>query len=128
MSGEELVNPPREELAHITLRVWSNAQRMREEAYRADRAIDERHYTSGALEGQIRTFARYIIDLTDEAERYRAVAHAAWHLMDDSGEADATDDNGAPFYEHFGVDHQRLSDALDALEATGWDAHPEVAS
>lgn len=55
----------------------------------------------------------------------QAVAHAAWHLMDDSGEMETTDDNGRSDYQHMGLDHQKLSDALDALEALGWDVHPE---
>lgn len=49
------------------------------------------------------------------------VAHRAWHLLDDSGELDTTDDNGVTDFMHSGLDHQRLGDALDALEALGWD-------
>lgn len=48
------------------------------------------------------------------------VVHAAWHLMDDSGE---TDDPG--LFVHDGVRHERLHAALDALEASGWRAHPD---
>lgn len=59
-------------------------------------------------------------------EALLAVAHAAWHLMDDSGELDTTDDAGRRDYMHMGLNHERLSTALDALEATGWDAHPEL--
>jgi len=55
-----------------------------------------------------------------------AVAHAAWHLMDDSGELAEEDMEGFHGdYVHLKLDHQKLSDALDRLEATGWDAHPE---
>lgn len=54
------------------------------------------------------------------------VAHAAWHLADDSGELDTQDmPDFHGDYVHLKLDHERLSDALDALEATGWDAHPE---
>lgn len=60
-----------------------------------------------------------------DAAPLERVAHAAWHLMDDSGELDTTDDNGVRDVQHSGVDHDRLSSALDDLEATGWNAHPE---
>lgn len=104
------------------------AEKLREEAAHAVEAIGERHFTPDALERQIKTFAGYIYDLTDERALLERVAHAAWHLMDDSGELDTTDDNGVRDYMHTGHEHERLSDALDALEATGWDAHPESGS
>lgn len=56
---------------------------------------------------------------------YGEVAHAAWHLLDDSGELDTVDDAGHRDYQHIGLHHDRLSGALDDLEATGWSAHPE---
>lgn len=45
------------------------------------------------------------------------VAHRAWHLLDDGGEQDDDPDE----FVAFTSDANRLSDALDALEATGWD-------
>lgn len=100
------------------------AQNMRDEAFRASEAVDERHFTTDALERQVKGFARYIIDLTDRLALHDRVAHDAWHLMDDSGEADTTDDNGRSDYLHMGLDHERVSASLDALEAAGWDPHP----
>lgn len=100
-------------------------QALRDEAYRAVTAIDERHFTTEALEGCIKSFARHIRTLTDALVLLDQVGHAAWHLLDDSGETDEIDDNGRPFHVYFDHDHQRLSDALDALEATGWDAHQD---
>lgn len=47
------------------------------------------------------------------------VAHAAWHLMDDSGKL-PWDSSLAPGYLHTTTQHDRLSGALDALEAAGW--------
>lgn len=49
------------------------------------------------------------------------VAHRAWHLLDDGGEM--PDDDGLILASKRDAD--RLSDALDALEASGWSAHPE---
>lgn len=45
------------------------------------------------------------------------VAHRAWHLLDDGGEQE--DDPGE--FVAFMIDVTKVSDALDALEATGWD-------
>lgn len=59
--------------------------------------------------------------LTRPAELFEQVAHAAWHLMDDSGEDE--DDDGLRI--HSALDGDRLSAALDALEASGWTPHPE---
>lgn len=98
-----------------------NVERMRAEAFQASEAIRERHHSTEALERQVNTFARYIVDLIDRLALLNGVAHRAWHLMDDSGELAMTDDNGVADYMHSGIDHQRLSDALDALEAVGWD-------
>jgi hypothetical protein len=56
--------------------------------------------------------------------KLQAVAHAAWHLMDDSGETGTFSDNGRPDHWYLDIDHQYLSEALDALEATGWNVHP----
>lgn len=94
-------------------------------AYRASEAMSERYFSPQALERQSMGDQRRIIDLIEYACSLESVAHAAWHLMDDSGEMETTDDNGRTDYQHFGLDHERLSAALDALEATGWDAHPE---
>lgn len=94
----------------------------REEAFRGAQAVDERYYTTEALERQIKGDARRIIDLIEFVELLHDVAHRAWHLMDDSGEQETTDDNGRSDYLHFGFDHERLSAALDALEANGWDS------
>lgn len=55
-----------------------------------------------------------------------AVAHAAWHLMDDSGELAEDDMEGfGGDYVHSKLDHDKLSAALDALEADGWYPHPD---
>lgn len=95
---------------------------LRDEAYRAVTAIDERHFTPEALEGCIKDFARHIYDLTDAIvardERIALlhdVAHRAWHLMDDSGEIE-----GETGWQVLDIDHQALSDALDVLEGAGW--------
>lgn len=49
------------------------------------------------------------------------VAHRAWHLLDGGGEvADQPD-----AFEGMKRDADRLSDALDALEADRWTAHPD---
>lgn len=62
---------------------------------------------------------RHRLALQDERIRLlHEVAHRTWHLMDDSGEMDDPSD-----YMHDALDHQRVSDALDALEADGWTAH-----
>ena len=99
---------------------------MRDEAFRAVQALDERCHTKAALHGCIIDLARYIIDLTDRLAVMEKVAHAAWHTCDDSMESDDTDDDGVPERIVSGLDWQSLSDALDALEATGWDAHPQA--
>lgn len=77
--------------------------------------------------GQMIRIVRALADRLTETnvDALLDVAHAAWHLLDDSGELDTTDDNGRRDYMHVGLHHDRLSGALDALEATGWDAHPE---
>lgn len=51
-------------------------------------------------------------DSTPEIQQLRAVAHAAWHLLDEGGE---TDDEGVHVVSS--LDFQRLSDALDDA---GW--------
>lgn len=100
---------------------------VRGEAERAVQAINERHFTPEALEHSIHSLARHVIALDDEAAPLRDVAHAAWHLMDDSGEHETdTDDNGEPLYSHLAIDHQRLSEVLGTLEASGWGAHKEA--
>lgn len=101
-------------------------QEWRLEAFRAVEALDERHYTVEALEGTIRGFARHIIDLVDALPLLHDVAHRAWHLMDDSGETESADDNGVTDYLHSGLDHQRLSEALDRLEEAGWNGCGEA--
>lgn len=53
--------------------------------------------------------------LQDEVPLLREVAHAAWHLLDESGEYPGDDG----LYVVTAVDWQRLSDALDAA---GWSA------
>lgn len=106
-------------------RVRKATSTLRAEAYRASEALDERYFSREALEGQIKGWARGIIDLTERVDLLERVAHAAWHLMDDSGEAETTADDGRSDYWHFGLDHERLSAALDALEAGGWEVHSE---
>lgn len=68
------------------------------------------------------------VSLDEHVRLLDRVAHAAWHLMDDSGELDTTDSEGRHDYSVMGLDHRLLSDALDALESSGWRAHPEVDS
>lgn len=46
-----------------------------------------------------------------------AVAHAAWHLMDESGEME----DDPALHIHSALEAERLSGALDALEASGWE-------
>src|SRR5690348_4267013 len=58
----------------------------RHEAFNAAEAIRERHFTTEALEVAVRDLAGYVVDLADRLALYEAVAHTAWHLMDDSGE------------------------------------------
>lgn len=99
----------------------------RDEAFRAVEAIDERHFTPEALERCIKSLARHVVNLTDDVVApMTAVAHAAWHLMDDSGETDQHDDNGEPIHEFLHVNFEKLDEALDALEAHGWDPHPRT--
>lgn len=90
-------------------------QAFRDEAMRTVTALDERHFTAEALEGCVRDFASRIYDLADRLDLLDDVAHRAWHLLDDSGEVP-----GQSWYEVTGTTHERLSVALDALEATGW--------
>lgn len=59
--------------------------------------------------------------MADELQALLAVAHAAWHLLDDSGEIEGED--GLRI--HSALQGDRLSEALDTLEATGWSAHPK---
>lgn len=54
---------------------------------------------------------------TDRPTLLEAVAHRAWHLLDEGGEQD--DDPGT--FEAAMSDAAKLSDALDALEADGWE-------
>jgi len=59
----------------------------------------------------------------DEPDRMRlleAVAHAAWHVLDDGGEVVGEPDVAVVSKRDAG----NLSAALDALEASGWEAHP----
>lgn len=49
----------------------------------------------------------------DELRALRNVAHAAWHLLDNTEEGDNT-------CEHDSADNARLSEALDDAERSGW--------
>lgn len=120
-------HPRRDAMTTQRLRAPLPIDRIRNEAARSVEAISERHFTPEALERQIKTFAGYIYDLTDERVFLDRVAHAAYHLIDDGGESEVEkpDDHGLPIHIYFHSDHVRLSDALDAAEANGWDAHPE---
>lgn len=61
---------------------------VRAEAFRAVEAIGERYFTPEALEGCIKTFARHILDLTDElAKRDTTVAEAVKELDSEHGPA-----------------------------------------
>ena len=104
-----------------------NTRQLRDEAFETVADLDRRVYSTKALEGTIIRLARHIYDLADRLDLAQEVAHAAWHLLDDSGETDESDDNEAPLHVFFHNDFERLSAALDALEATGWDAHKEDA-
>ena len=55
----------------------------------------------------------------NRTEALEAVAHAAWHVLDDGGESD-----DPAVYLVGKRDADKLSVALDALEAAGWDPHP----
>lgn len=61
------------------------------------------------------------IESEQRAAALMAVAHHAWHLLDDGGE-----DAENPGLIHVSQRNAALLfDALDALEASGWDAHPD---
>lgn len=94
-------------------------QEYRDEAARAVEAIGERYFTTEALEACIKTFAAHIYDLTERLDLHETVAHAAWHVLDDGGE----DANDEVLWSGTKLQAERLSDALDALEAAGWAAH-----
>ena len=116
MSGERSNAPGEGRVVPYLFVGGFDPQKWREGAFRACEALDERYFTPEALDGCIRDFARHIVDLADAYALLNEVAHRAYHLLDDSGEVPDSDD-----IVHDARDHQRLSDALDRLEASGWD-------
>lgn len=104
----------------LVLRARPNVERFRHEAFNAVEAISERQFTVESLEGCIKTMAVHVVDLADYIAHLERVAHAAWHLLDDSGESD---DEG--IHIHSSLHSERLSAALDTLEANGWKAHDD---
>jgi hypothetical protein len=60
--------------------------------------------------------------LEEQVLLFREVAHCAWHLLDDGGEVEGDDE----MWQGSKRDADRLSDALNDLEASGWDAHPDA--
>lgn len=77
----------------------------------------------GSMDGPELARSRAVLNAALNAEyvaKLEAVAHRAWHLMDDSGELPDAHD-----WQHSRRDHERLSGALDGLEAAGWAAHSD---